>query len=177
MLVLASLRFRDVVDYRNKIIVKSLNNEVIRENGLTARNTIISDTAQRIAVHRPDKNRFASFGGFDSGIPEIMTPADFSPLLFPGIFGQPIENGFEIVELDFLASQRSEISRSNLGFAFRASLQPGIGRPRARARLHRWSRGRLSSHKVQWGDSEKYHDSAQNASTVCEEKMAKHALN
>ena len=85
--VLASLRLRDIVNDRNKAFVKCANNEVIRENGLTARNAIISDTAQRIAVHRPDKNWFPSFGGFDPSIPQIVTPADLSPLLFTRSFG------------------------------------------------------------------------------------------
>ena len=61
MLVLTLLRLGDIVDDGNEVLVKRLNNEVIRENGRTARDTIVSDTAQRIAVHRPNENWFACF--------------------------------------------------------------------------------------------------------------------
>ena len=61
VLVLASLRLRDIVDYWDEVFIERFNDEVIRKNGRTARNTIVSDTAQRIAVHRPDKDRFARF--------------------------------------------------------------------------------------------------------------------
>ena len=118
MFVLASLRLRDVVDYWDEAFVKGLDNEIVRENGLTARDSVISDTAQRIAVHRPNEYRFARFGRFDPSVPQVVTPADFSPLLFTGSFGQPIENDFEIVKFYLLVGHIPEIGRSNVRFAF-----------------------------------------------------------
>ena len=71
----------DIVNDWDKVFVKRFNNAVIRENGLTARNTIVSDTAQRITVHRPDENRFTGLCRLDPSVPEIVTPLDFSPFL------------------------------------------------------------------------------------------------
>jgi hypothetical protein len=43
--VLATLRVRNVINDRNKISIERSNDKIIRENGLTARDTVISDTA------------------------------------------------------------------------------------------------------------------------------------
>lgn len=117
MSVLANLRVGNIIDHGNEVFIERFNNVVIRENGRTARDTIVSDTAQRVAVHRPNEDRFARFGGFDSSIPKIVPPINFPPFFFAREFSQPIKNGSVVVEIYAFSSNGPQISSADAGFS------------------------------------------------------------
>ena len=49
------LRMVDIRRHGDEIFSNKIDNALVRENGHTARNTIVSDTTQRVAVHGPQK--------------------------------------------------------------------------------------------------------------------------
>ena len=73
-----------VVRNGNVGIVEDPDNFGMGENGLTARDAIVSDTAERVAVHRPDEHRSVYRGRATPGRPEVCLPADIGPPHFLG---------------------------------------------------------------------------------------------
>lgn len=53
--IFAMLRVVDIGRHRNEVFCDIIDDSLVRESGRTARNTIVSDTAQRVAVHGPEK--------------------------------------------------------------------------------------------------------------------------
>jgi hypothetical protein len=95
--VLLMLHIVDVGRDVNNVFFESVDDSVIGEYGCTARDAIVSDTPQRVAIHRPDKNRFLVFVRQLKARPKAGDPSNFTPLFLGIGRANKIENGFEIL--------------------------------------------------------------------------------
>jgi hypothetical protein len=67
--VLASALIPVVGDDRNEILLDDALNVVIGESERTARDSVVSSTAERMSVHLPQKNWLALGSGFFASFP------------------------------------------------------------------------------------------------------------
>ena len=81
-LILLSLQVVDVDRNRNEIFIDPVDDSLVCKNGRTARNSIVSDTAQGVAVHCPNENWFSFFLCDFDPFPDTWDPRNLPPLYF-----------------------------------------------------------------------------------------------
>ena len=80
--VLLVLNIIDVDRNVDKMLFQFLNHFGVGENGRTARDAVVSDTAQRVTIHCPNEHRLFLFVGNLKAIPKSRDPTDLAPCLF-----------------------------------------------------------------------------------------------
>src|SRR5690606_26316840 len=79
LVVCLSLERRAVLRDRDEPLARELDDGGIAEDRLTAGHAVVSGTAQRVAVHRPQKDRLAGLYRDAAGIPDIRLPGNLPP--------------------------------------------------------------------------------------------------
>lgn len=79
--VAASPHARTIKCRTDKVFLQKVNDFVIRKNGRTARDAIVSDTAQRVPIHCPDEQRTVLLFGLIACFKKIRIPVDLLPFL------------------------------------------------------------------------------------------------
>ena len=84
--ILAAALIPVVGDDRDEIVFDDLLDIIVGECERTARDSIVSSTAERMPVHLPQKNRLALGRCFLASLPQVGLPADLEP--FVVLFGR-----------------------------------------------------------------------------------------
>src|SRR5262249_35017015 len=81
---------------RHEVLRRHADDFSIGESGLTARNHVVSTTAERMAVHFPEQDRLPLCRGLLACLPEIGLPGNAGP---PVLAGLRLDHGPQTVEL------------------------------------------------------------------------------
>src|SRR5262249_25241471 len=80
----------------NEMLIGPADDLGIGESERTARDAVVSGTAERMAVHFPKQDRLTLRGGELAGLPQIGLPADLCPLV---LARTGLDEGEQLVEL------------------------------------------------------------------------------
>jgi hypothetical protein len=81
----------------NKRLIQDVDDALIGKSGRTARNSIVSDTAKRITIHRPDKHWLVLLRRDLHAFPETGNPRDLSPSRVVVRWQHKLVNRIEVV--------------------------------------------------------------------------------
>src|SRR5262249_59614109 len=106
LVVLAAALVPVVGDDGYELVAGHADDVLVGERERTARDAVVSDTAERVAVHLPQEDRLALGGGPLPGLPQARQPGDFRPAVLARLrLDERVQRG-ELVRLDRLGGER-----------------------------------------------------------------------
>src|SRR5262249_59691845 len=68
----------------DELLAGQADHFLVGEGERTARDPVVSGTAERVAIHLPQQDRFAEPGGLPASLPEVGPPGDGGPCVLVG---------------------------------------------------------------------------------------------